>query len=365
MLKRILTYTLIVSGIGILYISTSKDVMSKISGIRNETVKWYGAHNSMDKGDLVNMSYLDYIKKFHSERALNFSKPAYVGPEDVNLYLHGDSYTFKIPDSAFAGVNRYEYAWVYQKHIAYNLDTTKVNILVLEHAERYLRIFYGGLDLLKIVYNAEHGSVYDSIAAHLPQPSIAEPVHEAFEGTIFHDVFKNVFNSNINQNLEYNLFNYNILNAPRLAKASLNYRLFNRASGNVSISENGNNLYLKETTDRDYQGSSYNTIPQHEYEAMVRNLNILYEHYKSEGFDEVYLAPIPNPVTILEPYGYNQLIPRLQDDEQLNIKFIDIYSTYTSTDKKVYRPGDTHWNSTGAQMWVDKVNEKLVEWNAD
>lgn len=361
-MKSILSYILIIIGIVILYISTSRDVMRIITEKRNDTDAWWGAHNSMDKGDLVNMAYLDYAEKFHSERGYVFSKPQNDGFEDIDLYLNGDSYTFKIPDSAFRCVNRYEYAWVYLKHIQYKLDTTKRNILILEHAERYVPIFYSGLDLLKVVYSADQGSAYDRVAADMPPPELAPPVHEAFSETLFHKLFKNAFNDNVNQNIEYNLFNYNFLNMPRLVKATMNYQFFNRASGNVVISKDGNNLYLKETTDANEKGSSYYQLPDAEYNTIVNNMNVLYEHYIAEGFDEVYLAPIPNPVTISEPSGYNELIPRLQQDATLKMKCIDVYSIYKETSEKIYRPGDSHWNNVGMQLWLEAVNDTLRNW---
>lgn len=357
-----MTYILIIAGLAILYISTSKKVMEKISRQRNESEEWWGIHRGVKKGDLVSLAYLDYVKKFHGDEDYSFHPPAYEGKDDINLYINGDSYTFKIPDSAFAGVNRYEYAWVYNKHIRYNLDTTKTNILILEHAERYVNIFYGGYDLLLIVYDSARGSVHDSFVQKVATVDIPPDVDDHLEH-LFHEAFRDWFNPLINQNLEYNLFNYRFMSAPRLLKAAINYSLFNRASGDVVIAENGNHLYLKETVMPNSAGSSYYVIPDKEYGKRVEILNTLYQHYKAEGFDEVYLAPIPNPVTILEPEGYNNLIPRLQNDPALEMKYIDIYTAFKNTDKQIYRPGDSHWNNNGMQLWIQAVNDTLSKWH--
>lgn len=357
MLKTISTYLFIFLGIGVLYISTSKKMMEKISAVRNESDAWWGVSSSTNKGDLVGMAYLDYVDKFVSKRDYVFHKPVYDGDKEINLYLHGDSYTFKIPDTAFLALNRYEYAWVYNQHIQYELDSTKKNILILEHAERYITTFYSGLDLLKLVYDKQTGSGYDSIMSDMAM--VEKTVLTATEGDGWLD---KLFNKNINQNLEYNLFNYNGLYAPRYAKAWLNYSLFHRASGNVVVSENGNQLFINETIGRSKKTSSQYPISNDEYDGIVRNLNLLYNYYKAEGFDEVYLAMIPNPVTILQPDGYNMLIPKLQNDARLKIKCIDIYSQYKATDTKIYRPGDTHWNSYGQQLWIDAVNHQLQQW---
>ncbi len=355
MAKKILTYILILVGLGILVVSTSRDIMGRISSVRNESDKWWGAHDVNHLGDLVNMAYLDKVEKFHSERDYAFHKPDYQGPDNVNLYLHGDSYTFKIPDSAFAGVHRYEYAWIYNKHIKYNLDTTKKNILILENAERYVREFFSTLNLFKIVYDSAAGPAYT-------QTTFIQPIQYASMPFI-PDSVGAFFNPNINQNLEYNLFNYNALNAPRVAKATFNYKIFNRASGNVKVSENGKQLYLKETMTPKGIMSSYSPVSEEELTHIINNLNKIYDHYKAEGFDELYLAAIPNPITILETEGYNQLIPRLQNDPRLKIKVIDIYSVYKNADTVLYRPGDSHWYNSGMQLWIKEVNKELIKWN--
>lgn len=365
MLRKLLIYLLIVLGLGILYISTSKKWMERVSSIRNESNGWWGVHESSDKGDLLNMAYLDLITKFHSKRDYSFHKPQQPGPSNINLYMQGDSYTFKIPDSAFYGVNRYEYVWVGTKSIAYNMDTTKKNILIIERAERYVRIHYSGLDLLQEVYDSAKGPEYEKLAGGTgvqPQVTSAEAMTDIIPPKV--DTFiSKFFNENINQNIEYNLFNYNILNAPRLIKAWLNYHVFKRASGNVSVSADGNRLFIAETLNPGRPESSYSLISSEEYNNIVRNLNILYDYYRNEGFDEMYLAIIPNPVTIHEPKGYNNLIPRLQSDTALRMKFIDIYQTYKSSDTVIYRPGDTHWYNSGMQMWINTVNDTLRKWN--
>ncbi len=232
MVKQIITYLLIIAGCGVIYISTSLKRMGEISAVRNESDAWWAAHNSSNKGDLVNMSYLDYTKKFHSERDYDFHKPEYAGGDNVNLYVQGDSYTFKIPDSAFLGVNRYEYAWVGRKVIEYDFDSTKKNIMLLERTERYIRSYFNSLEMLWHVYSKAKGTEHDKYAGvWTPPPATSvDRMTRRFIPESVDEVLTKMFNKNINQNLEYNLFNYNILNAPRLAKAWLNYSIFSRAS---------------------------------------------------------------------------------------------------------------------------------------
>jgi|GEM_PF-1049038 len=364
MLKQIVTYLLIIAGCGVMYISTSLTRMEEISSVRNDSDAWWGAHNSGDKGDLVNMAYLDYIRKFHSERDYDFHRPGIAAENNINLYMQGDSYTFKIPDSAFLGVNRYEYAWVGKQGLAYDLDTNKKNILLIARTERYIRSYFDNLGMLQHIFNKTKGTEYYKYAHDVTEyTSSVDNIARRFIPGPVDKWLNKMFNKNINQNLEYNLFNYNILNAPRLAKAWLNYEVFSRASGNVTIADDGDRLFLTETIDRNKIFSSYSTITDEEYNNLKNNMNILYDYYMGEGFDEMYMVIIPNPVTVLAPGGYNGLIPRLQNDTELNMKFIDVYSAFNKSDENIYRPGDTHWNDNGIQLWLHIVNDTLQKWN--
>src|ERR1019366_9750435 len=87
-------------------------------------------------------------------------------------------------------------------------------------------------------------------------------------------------------------------------KAALNYYLFNRASGDVVISNDRDFLFLNETVSGTDIGSSYITIPDTEITHLVDNFNIIYDHYLANGFKEVYLSIIPNSATIVQPEGY-------------------------------------------------------------
>lgn len=363
MVKRLVTYLLILGGIGLLYISTSHSSMERISAVRNDLQTVWGVHDCTDKGDLVNMAYLDYVTKFHSTRDYVFNRPAYNGPANVDLYMEGDSYTFKIPDTAYAGLHKYEYAWVGRKGIRYELDTSRTNILIIERVERYIRNYFGQLYVLNNVHAANTDFQYRDFSENNAQTNTSIGRLSALIPDKVDHYLQKMFNPNINSNLEYNLFNYKLLNAPRLAKAMLNYKIFNRASGDVTIADNGQQLYLSHTTDLHNDGSSYASISEQEYTALVNNLNYIYDYYKKDGFDEVYVAIIPNPVTILEPDGYNNLIPRLQHDASVKMKFIDSYTAFKQTNKVIYRPGDTHWYNEGLQTWLGIVNDTLAKWN--
>ena len=125
------------------------------------------------------------------------------------------------------------------------------------------------------------------------------------------------------------------------------------------ISEDRNFLFLRETVSLTDAGSSYVEVTDAEVRKLVSNFNTIYQHYKDNGFDEVYLSVIPNSATIMQPQGYNQLIPRLQRDPGLHMKIIDAYTRFSQSPDVLYQPGDTHWNLAGKQLWIDLVNETL------
>ncbi len=171
----------------------------------------------------------------------------------------------------------------------------------------------------------------------------------------------NFFNKYINQNLQCNLFNYNFIIPVFECKAALNYYIFNRASGDAMISEDRNFLFLKETVSKTDIGSSYVPVNNSDITGIVNNFNKIYAHYKEEGFSEVYLSIIPNSATIVQPEGYNNLIPLIQNDVRLKMKVIDIYSVFKKSSDLYFLPGDTHWNFKGKQLWLDVVNEQLMK----
>jgi hypothetical protein len=315
--------------------------------------KWWGL-NQMKHGDLASMSNLDFLDKFYTNHVANFRRPKYNGPKNVNLYIHGDSYLYKMymGDSVFAGVSSlYFIGWTSILH--YHLDTTKRNIFIIEVSERLLREYYHTTKIIDefhdtvetqgktgVLRSAEQGQKYGSFI-----PGI---------------ISDNFFNKFINQNLQCNIFNYNWIKPMYGSKAALNYYLFDRASGDVIISKDKQYLLLRQTLVPVGNGSSLSPVSDDEISLLVNNFNEIYDYYRGTGFTEIYLSIIPNTATIVQPDGYNNLIPRVQNDPRLKMAVIDIYSVFKQTKEKVFLPGDTHWNNTGKQMWFDTVNKILV-----
>ena len=82
-----------------------------------------------------------------------------------------------------------------------------------------------------------------------------------------------------------------------------------------------------------------------------------------KGFDEIYLAIIPNPVTIINPTlsNYNELIPTIHKVDTLRMKILDIYSIFKQNPSAYYAKSDSHWNSAGLQLWLDGFNKRLKD----
>jgi len=350
MFKRILSVFFIVFGMVTLWASTSRKAMEFISNRRDNNA-WWGSYQCLH-GDLVSMSYLDFVSMFNQSDVHDvIKKTSYTGEKNIVLYLEGDSYTWPVRDTNFAGVAAYHFI-PRTGGGNYHLDTGKRNILLIEISERYFYGYFTSLQMMNEVFDTTRKKKNISLVY-----STAHPYYASLFPGISLACF---FNKYINQNLQGNLFNYNFIMPVFEEKAALNYYVFNRASGDVVISDDRNFLFLKETVDRNDIHSSYRPLNADEITLMVSNLDTLYKHYRAEGFNEVYLSVIPNSATIQQPEGYNNLIPLIQNDPRLRMKIIDAYSAFKNTPKTLYWHGDTHWNFDGMNLWLDIVNDTLV-----
>jgi len=335
-------------GLGLLIISGSNNVMNQITTKRTDLDGWFGTHRRVS-GDLVSMSYLDQVEQFQERDEEHFVKPLDdSGRRNIDLYIYGDSYLMSVPDSAFSCVNRYHFGRRTYEDLNYSLDPNKKNILIIEFAERLSRNELRRLDIYNHLKRKDPGSSFQRLSA----PSAI------YANMLVLDIFTH----EINRNLEFNLYGYRFWDQIKLAKVSLTYNLFKRAVGDVVISEDGSRLFLRQTMSPNDISSSYSPVDRIEMQKMITNINAMYDHYKAEGFDEVYFSIIPNPVTILQSLHYNGLIPELQKEARLkNIPFIDIYGPF-STDAdpgRLFRIGDTHWSNQGIQVWLNTVNAEL------
>lgn len=352
--KKVFAYICVLAGVTAMAVSSSSSVSNRIWNWNNKHAlndMWWGKHNSKG-GGLASMAYLDDIKKFEEPKAYHFIAPPDNGVKNMDVYVFGDSYTEDVPGYAFANTHDYHYC-NYIKGLTYDLDTSKRNVLIIEVSERlFLERYsdYGIFDRLK----RKEASVANAAATPEPQSEApkAAPVH--------HSVNKN-FSLVVNKNLEYVLFDYNFINVVRRLKADLNYTCFNRASGDVAIAENGKYIFYKPTIMPNSAYSVYRHISDTVINNVVGILNDIYDHYRKEGFTEVYFSPLPNTATILQPENYNGLIPRITGNRALKMPVFDMYSIFkkSSNPEQLFQEGDTHWNNGGMQIWLGLVNAEL------
>jgi hypothetical protein len=230
----------------------------------------------------------------------------------------------------------------------YTLDTHKRNILIIEIAERFARVEFELQETMRHFRKKQPPTSFLKWSDH--------PANYAG----FMDM--DIFNPDINRNLEFNLYGYRFWDEVKFAKASLTYHLFKRAVGDAVVSDDGSRLFLKETLAETGRASSYYSFDEREIQKMYFQLNATCSYYKAEGFDEVYLSVIPNPVTILQPANYNGLIPQLQKVDSLKcLRIIDLYSLYKTdlNPGRLFRLDDTHWSNYGLQIWLQAVNAEL------
>lgn len=350
MVRTALKYILIVVGLAILYLSTSKNMMQQISDARNDNDEWWGSHFAYE-GDLVGMSYLYYEKKFHKPGQRIYKPKQCDSGKGVNLVIWGDSYTQYFGDTCFCA-DKYQYGRRYFSKLDYTLDSSKRNILIIESTERLVREYFANNRMANEVKLLSYKNVLSGIQRYHKQVNTA-----AFS---IPDVSM-LFNEHINQNIEYNLFNYNFVSPARKMKAWMNYKVFNRASGDAVLSDDADRLFLKETTLKKGNSGYANPLTNEEIDKLVAVFNDLYDRYRNAGFDEVYLSLIPNAVAIYQPENYNMLIPRIQQHASLKMKCIDIYTVFRQHPDDMYWRGDTHWSNKGADEWLKIVNRILSD----
>jgi len=324
--------------------------MQKISDARNDHDEWWGSHFAYE-GDLVGMSYLYYIKDFHKPRQRAYEPRTCAGDTGINLVIWGDSYTQHFGDTCFCAA-KFQYGRRYFSTLDYEIDSTKKNVLIIESTERLVRDYFANN---RMANEVKRKRTNQQVAIVYPeQPS------KVLAGFSMPQI-SSLFNEHINQNIEYNLFSYNFMSTARKVKALINYIVFNRASGNVVVSANGDRMFLKETTlNKKIEGYA-TPLPDSEIDKLVEVFNDLDSRYKAAGFDKVYLSIIPNAVTIYQPEKYNGLIPRIQNHPKLKMKCIDIYTPFKQHPKNMYWRGDTHWSNAGADVWLKMVNSVLAD----
>ncbi len=286
-------------------------------------------------GDLYRLSNLGQFKE----------KVVYNSPQNTltqpktkhqSLYIIGDSFTEAnwINKNDFAIDSFVHIPWYKTQSVS--LDTSQYNVLILESVERHFREHFGKpvqnirLDNYK---NAQTGLMADI-------EKVLGAIEETLESLWLSGDWCLVFKE---------------------AKAKLNYTFFDRTNDKVSVSKNKKNLLFRLDTDSTLVNSCFNKILDSEIDSLVQTVNQTSEYYKANGFDAVYLSVIPNKTSIVAANDgpYNHLVERIQKHPKLTVPAINVWADFNKIPDKTYLRGDSHWNNTGRDIWLQKANELI------
>jgi hypothetical protein len=281
-------------------------------------------------GDLYRMSNLREFREKVEKCDQNFTGKK----SNVALYLAGDSFTDegRLDPKDFAS-EIYVRGFVAGANKGFTLKGIK-NVLVIETVERHFRERFQKPWRNWDIAKKETESVQ----------TLEEKLLD----------FKVPYNTQMHESL---LFGSDFMMKIREMKAELNLWLFGKTDDKVKL-HNGHLLYYLDVNPGIH--SCFDKIEESEIDLMIKNVNRTYDYYKGLGFDEVYLSIIPNKTSLLaQDLGeYNHLIERIEGNNNLKMPVIGVYQELIK--KNMYLKGDSHWDCEGQQIWVDKVNEKLL-----
>lgn len=294
-------------------------------------------------GDLYRLSHLPQFKQPLPECS-NPSSPQKSISKKLNIYLVGDSFTddFRVSKKDIVGDNYYRVHWNSLLHIT--LDTSAINVVILETVERHFRENFRTADLHQLIPDTTHFEV-------LPQNS----------GTAMQKIDR-LFNADLTEErLKLILSNSPVVRWAQECKARFDYNFFNRLDPAVAISNDKKHLAYHLDTDSTLINSSFQAIRDSEIDTLINNANSIQENLLKMGFNHVVLSIIPNKATIVMPdYGkYNHLIERIYEHPKLRVPFVDVLRDFQQLGKEAYLLGDSHWNCPAQGIWLSKTNSRV------
>jgi hypothetical protein len=267
----------------------------------------------------------------------------------TQLYVLGDSFTEpgRLAKEDLPVRSLRYFHWDHALDQAVQLDTTYRNVLLIESVERHLR------------QHAETSPTRNIVILGDTSGTGGQEPQRTSWGRVLIGWIKS---PGIEERLETTLFSQSLFLWFREWKATLTQTLFNRHNDKVALARNGQAIYSElEVTNP--ANSAFVPLTDGYIDTLVTNLNAAANHYRRAGFDKVVLSIIPNKVSILEPnrgpMPYNRLLERVQGHPNLNVPVVDVYTPYRQSRQPVYELGDTHWNCTGRQIWLEQIQKAL------
>ncbi|TDB64439.1 hypothetical protein [Arundinibacter roseus] len=295
-------------------------------------------------GDLYRLSNLPQFKDPKQTCPPSVDQSTFDKKNKVAFYIIGDSFAEaqRMDSSDFVSA-RYQYAhWGTLLHL--KLDTTYTNIVLLESVERTFR---------------EHFTAPISNVIPDTETYVALPA----ESRLVHRLDRTFAAEPTEDRLSSLLFQFDSMLKIKELKSWITYNWFERTDPKVTVSPDGSSIAYYVDTDSSLAASSFITISNGAVDTLVNFVNTDKEYLLSLGFDDVWLSVIPNKATILMPdYGtYNHLIERIEKHPALSVPVVSVIQEFSYLKDQAYLKGDSHWSCVGQELWLKKVNAKLLE----
>ncbi len=342
-MRKAFAIIVFISCLGVLGLSSSELGMHALSRIRYQDTGVLGS-DKYRFGDLYGLSYLAPFR-LEKDTSLIHSQAIKQTKRDIDLTILGDSYLYsyvQMDTSNFVRAKQVVFRrWSEPKPLTLRASTNK-KVLIIEVVERNVwSIFH--VDRLKAHFES------------LPSPATwYESWNRSLSEWIYHP--------QLEQNLDFALFNMQVFSPWKSLKARLNADLFHRLPSDVSVSKDGQFLYMRETVDSTQRGSSFYSLQDEDMHELRDRILALNHYAHSKGFDEVVFVIIPNPVvmTKTEQRPSNQLIQRLAIELGGQVRFVDPTHALNSGREKYFFKSDSHWNQAGARAWLAQFNQYLL-----
>lgn len=296
--------------------------------------KWMGQSekhfpNPYRYGDLY---LLSSMPGFRSKGEPDLIPPNRQKNDSITLTVIGDSYVDGFDPEFFAADYRC-FSWGEIPRKISPLDPNKRNILIVECTERNIRWRFLNTDILSIGTNPQQ-------------------IHEEGGGNI---------ELAAEDNLQFMLTHQEWQLPFKELKTSIYLNCFDKFSPMVDKPDGNGRLYLKETVDPESAASGFNAVSEEEIKKIVESLNQICREHRALGFDEVYISLVPNTSSLYKKTNlpYNHLIERIEESPEAEFECIDVYKTFITKNKSLYHINDTHWNSSGKAIWLEKVDSLL------
>jgi len=358
-MRKVCGYIVLAICILIYVVSSYQKLTKRISHYKMTHNSIWGS-DRMRYGDLYGLAYLPYFRKNY----VNQDSAKLAGCDQspkINLYEICDSYLWEFlnKEKFYCGVNKLTYATTNDKNkLTAQLDSSKINVLLLEMSERNIRrILYDSAYVANMIIT-KPGKPINTGKTVLAKSSGSSKWESRISKIT--DV---VFNKSINANIEDNIWDIALFTPIKELKAIINYKLLGRINDDVKLSSDKKQLFYSMTIDADKNTSSFKPVTDAELKLIVNRINLIYANSKKAGFKKTYLSIIPNPVSVIEPdyngLSNNNLVDRIQNSPDLQMPKIDLLPAFKNAKQRVYAASDTHWNWTGAQLWLNLFNKEL------